>query len=201
MLTAQTDEFVDDIKDPSVCGHNMLKDDEDVKGCHDMEGCVLNEEAANTSPQQSPSCLGSSAKSCPTVSSSESAANAPEPEDCPLQFASRLNSMRERLDLWPGSNDVLGWVERMGTVAGLNLVDFNYPQVCVFLLDGIYSKSKLQGYTEGRDCKMQRERSAGCRRLSCVLSLSRDCFCNVIMSYLSLISSRPHINYGVMPPL
>jgi ribokinase len=46
----------------------------------------------------------------------------------PLQFASRLNSMKDRLDLWDGANDVLGWVARMGTVKGMGLVDFNYPQ-------------------------------------------------------------------------
>ena len=47
----------------------------------------------------------------------------------PILFASRLNSMRERLDLWSGPDDVFGWVARQGMVRGLNLVDFNYPQV------------------------------------------------------------------------
>ena len=46
----------------------------------------------------------------------------------PLEFASRLNSMKDRLDLWDGANDVEGWVARQGTVSGLGLVDFNYPQ-------------------------------------------------------------------------
>ncbi|CAK0890887.1 unnamed protein product [Prorocentrum cordatum] len=46
----------------------------------------------------------------------------------PLKFASRLNSMKDRLDLWGGANDVLGWVARQGTIRGLGLVDFNYPQ-------------------------------------------------------------------------
>mmetsp|Transcript_9701 Transcript_9701/g.24880 ORF Transcript_9701/g.24880 Transcript_9701/m.24880 type:complete len:681 (-) Transcript_9701:510-2552(-) len=45
-----------------------------------------------------------------------------------LGFASRLNSMKDRLDLWEGDNDVLGWVERQGTIKGLTMVDFNYPQ-------------------------------------------------------------------------
>ena len=43
-------------------------------------------------------------------------------------FASRLNSMRERLDLWSGENNVLGWIARQGTIKGLKLVDFNSPQ-------------------------------------------------------------------------
>lgn len=45
-----------------------------------------------------------------------------------LQFASRLNSMKERPELWAGAHDVLGLVARQGTVKGLGLVDFNYPQ-------------------------------------------------------------------------
>ncbi len=43
-------------------------------------------------------------------------------------FASRLNSMKERLDLWSGDNNVLGWISRQGKIKGLNLVDFNSPQ-------------------------------------------------------------------------
>jgi Predicted sugar isomerase len=43
-------------------------------------------------------------------------------------FASRLNSMGERLDLWSGENNVLGWIARQGEIKGLNLVDFNSPQ-------------------------------------------------------------------------
>jgi len=45
-----------------------------------------------------------------------------------LKFASRLNSMSARPDLWPGDSNVLGWVARQGTVRGLGVVDFNYPQ-------------------------------------------------------------------------
>ena len=44
------------------------------------------------------------------------------------RFASRLNSMGERLDLWSGENNVLGWIARQGTIKGLKLVDFNSPQ-------------------------------------------------------------------------
>jgi len=43
-------------------------------------------------------------------------------------FASRLNSMKERLDLWHGENNILGWISRQGKIRGLNLVDFNSPQ-------------------------------------------------------------------------
>ncbi|CAE7666022.1 unnamed protein product, partial [Symbiodinium pilosum] len=35
-----------------------------------------------------------------------------------LHFSSRLNSMKARLDLWRGSIDTLGLVERQGTVKG-----------------------------------------------------------------------------------
>ena len=48
--------------------------------------------------------------------------------DCPLKFASRLNSMKDRPDLWDGTLDTLGMVARQGTIQGLGLVDFNYPQ-------------------------------------------------------------------------
>ena len=44
------------------------------------------------------------------------------------RFASRLNSMGARLDLWKGENNVLGWIARQGTIKGLKLVDFNSPQ-------------------------------------------------------------------------
>ena len=47
---------------------------------------------------------------------------------CPLMFGSRLNSMRDRPDLWDGETNPLGLVARQGTVKGLDLVDFNYPQ-------------------------------------------------------------------------
>ncbi len=43
-------------------------------------------------------------------------------------FASRLNSMKARLDLWDGEDAPLGWVRRQGAVRGLSLVDFNYPE-------------------------------------------------------------------------
>jgi len=49
--------------------------------------------------------------------------------ECPLRFGSRLNSMKERPDLWRGrAMDVLGMVRRLSEVEGIDLVDFNYPQ-------------------------------------------------------------------------
>lgn len=44
------------------------------------------------------------------------------------KFASRLNSMKDRIDLWEGEGGVLGWISRQGRVKGLDLVDFNFPQ-------------------------------------------------------------------------
>ena len=50
-------------------------------------------------------------------------------DECPLRFGSRLNSMKERPDLWRGrAMDVLGMVRRLSEVEGIDLVDFNYPQ-------------------------------------------------------------------------
>lgn len=50
-------------------------------------------------------------------------------EACPWRFASRLNSMKDRRDLAETfSDDPLGWVRRQGTIAGLDLVDFNFPE-------------------------------------------------------------------------
>jgi len=63
-------------------------------------------------------------------------------QECPWKFASRLNSMSARADLYEtapfGSASgppvqglglgVRGWIRRQGTVRGLDLVDFNYPQ-------------------------------------------------------------------------
>ena len=48
-------------------------------------------------------------------------------KEVPL-FASRLNSMGARRDLWAGDNSVLDWIARQGTIEGLDLVDFNSPQ-------------------------------------------------------------------------
>lgn len=63
--------------------------------------------------------------------SNASGAVAASSDDLPaggLKFASRLNSMKQRLDLWAGANSVAGWVARQGSVRGLDLVDLNHPQ-------------------------------------------------------------------------
>jgi hypothetical protein len=47
----------------------------------------------------------------------------------PFLIGSRLNSMKDRPELWDGPlDDVRHWVKRQGTVQGLTCVDFNYPQ-------------------------------------------------------------------------
>ena len=43
-------------------------------------------------------------------------------------FASRLNSMKSKPELWEGPEDLIGWIHRQGTITGLELVDFNYPE-------------------------------------------------------------------------
>jgi len=46
-----------------------------------------------------------------------------------LMFGSRLNSMKDRPELWSKPVDnVREWVKRQGTIKGLGCVDFNYPQ-------------------------------------------------------------------------
>ncbi len=59
-------------------------------------------------------------------------------KEVPL-FASRLNSMGSRRDLWTGDNSVLDWIARQGTIEGLDLVDFNCPQhsSAIFLISVI----------------------------------------------------------------
>ena len=49
-------------------------------------------------------------------------------ETFPFKFASRLNSMKDRSDLWTGEAGVVGWIKRQGQIKGLDLIDFNYPQ-------------------------------------------------------------------------
>ena len=49
-------------------------------------------------------------------------------EKFPFKFASRLNSMKDRPDLWMGEPGVVGWIKRQGQIKGLDLIDFNYPQ-------------------------------------------------------------------------
>lgn len=50
-------------------------------------------------------------------------------ETFPHTFGSRLNSMKDRPELWPNPVDnVREWVKRQGEIKGLGCVDFNYPQ-------------------------------------------------------------------------
>ncbi|KAL3921679.1 MAG: hypothetical protein SGILL_002622 [Bacillariaceae sp.] len=53
-----------------------------------------------------------------------------ENEDFPFMFGSRLNSMKDRPELWGGKplNNPRDYVQRQATVRGLTCVDFNYPQ-------------------------------------------------------------------------
>eukprot|EP01041_Mallomonas_annulata_P006621 gene6621-13411_t len=52
-----------------------------------------------------------------------------ESQPFPFKFASRLNSMKDRSDLWiNGDKGLLGWIQRQGTIQGLDLIDFNFPQ-------------------------------------------------------------------------
>lgn len=47
----------------------------------------------------------------------------------PFMFGSRLNSMKDRPELWPNPVDnIREWVKRQSTVDGLGCVDFNWPQ-------------------------------------------------------------------------
>jgi ribokinase len=50
-------------------------------------------------------------------------------DDFPFLFGSRLNSMKDRPDLWSHElKDPSDYVKRQATVDGLTCVDFNYPQ-------------------------------------------------------------------------
>ena len=49
-------------------------------------------------------------------------------DEFPLMFGSRLNSMKDRPELWGGEQGVRGWVKRQGSIKGLGCVDFNFPQ-------------------------------------------------------------------------
>lgn len=63
------------------------------------------------------------------ASSSGGAEEDDDDDSFPYLFGSRLNSMKDRPDLWPSPvDDVREWVKRQGTVSGLGCVDFNYPQ-------------------------------------------------------------------------
>lgn len=89
-----------------------------------------------------------------------------DPARCPFEFGSRLNSMRDRPELWGGEaplNSTLGLVARQGTVAGLGLVDFNYPQHLKELSPHETREAlKLAGLKAGAVCmRYEKEHQAG----------------------------------------
>ena len=50
-------------------------------------------------------------------------------DEFPFMFGSRLNSMKDRPELWPNPVDnVREWVKRQSQIKGLGCVDFNWPQ-------------------------------------------------------------------------
>ena len=53
-------------------------------------------------------------------------------DDFPFMFGSRINSMKDRLDLVSDSSSPMNsprdWLRRQATIRGLGCVDFNYPQ-------------------------------------------------------------------------
>lgn len=73
------------------------------------------------------------------------------PEDCPWQFASRLNSMKDGMWRWDdgATKDVREWITRQATIRGLTLIDFNYPQHIITELpnnqDGRLSVAEAKG--------------------------------------------------------
>lgn len=83
------------------------------------------------------------------------AAAAEDDEPFPLEFASRLNSMKDGAWRWEGDSakGVLGWVARQGTVRGLGLLDFNYPQHLSELThDEVRGALKAAGLKAGAVC-------------------------------------------------
>jgi len=87
------------------------------------------ESTTTSTPSSSGSGSSSSSGSTQDAHSSHQQRHRPDPLDCPWGMASRLNSMKDRPDLWLHPQTVTSWVQRQGTIPGLTLVDFNYPQV------------------------------------------------------------------------
>jgi len=90
-----------------------------IPSCTTREECLSFMQAISTSQKIADTPRGGS-----TSSSTKEEEN----DEFPLQFASRLNSMSDRPELWRGEKNVVGWIKRQGTIKGLDLVDFNYPQ-------------------------------------------------------------------------
>ena len=88
------------------------------------EGLATSSDSSATAP----SAATPVAAAIPTATgAAPPAIHGPSADGFPLQFASRLNSMKDRLDLWDGESNLLGWIARMGTVKGMGLVDVRSP--------------------------------------------------------------------------
>lgn len=118
-------------------------------GAGGLDGSVRGVDGDGAGSSSSGSCAVAGNGACVPADSTLST-----PHGCPLKFASRLNSMAARPDLWDarhgaqcgnggggsggGSSSGSGsgascrnlksWLARQGTVPGLDLVDFNFPQ-------------------------------------------------------------------------
>ncbi len=96
------------------------------------------------------------------VSEEEEDDSEPLPEDCPWQFASRINSMKDGAWRWAGdsASRVGDWVARQGTVRGLDLVDFNFPQHLV----PSSKASSSESIQEGGDGRLSVDEAKGALR-------------------------------------
>ena len=95
------------------------------------QACSAEPAAAAAAPSPPPAPAASAASGIGGQGGADGGDGGDGDDAFPLQFASRLNSMRSRRDLAgpaAGPDDVLGWVARQGTVAGLSSVYFNFPQ-------------------------------------------------------------------------
>ena len=89
---------------------------------------AFSESTSSTSRSSSSHSSGNSANSSDQRAHNQES-HRPNPLECPWDMASRLNSMKDRPDLWEHPQKVASWVQRQGAIPGLTLVDFNYPQV------------------------------------------------------------------------
>jgi len=76
------------------------------------------------------SSFGSPTLSVPRGGDDRSSGQDYSDDECPHMFGSRLNSMKDRPELYDDGelSDVRHWVQRQGKIRGLGCVDFNYPQ-------------------------------------------------------------------------
>lgn len=99
-------------------------------------------------PSTLPNSSSSFPPSCQTIPEPE---KDPRDEDCPLKFASRLNSMKSRLDLFErreqasSSNILLEMIRRQGRVQGLNSLHLNYPEHHLLQQNTEFLKASVRG--------------------------------------------------------